>query len=124
MRQTPDRPVPRPAVVLAVVLVVAAVVAAAYVYATTERRRSVEIVAATAFDDIVLLEVSSCGGEPTITKLDEADDDVRIVVEATTRLIGAAAECLDSIEAQLDAPLGDRVLIDESNGEAVEVQRS
>ena len=124
MRQTRDRRVPRPGLTLAVVVVLAAVIATAYVYAAAERRRSVEIDGAMAFDEVVLLVVGSCGGEPTITRLEQADGEVRIAVEATTRPMGPAAECQDSIEAQLDAPLGDRLLIDESNGQAVEVQRS
>lgn len=123
MTQTPGRRVPRPWPVLAVVVVLAAVIAAGYVYATAERRRPVEIVGATAFDNVVMLEVGSCGGEPTVTELDQADGEVRIAVEATTRLMGAAAECLDGLEVHLDAPLRDRVLIDGSNGQTVEVQR-
>jgi len=123
MTQTSGRRVSRPGLVLGVVVVLAAVIAAGYVYAIAERRRPVEIFGAMASDDVVVLEVGSCRGEPTVTELDQADGEVRIAVEATTRPLGPAAECLDGIEVQLDAPLRDRVLIDGSNGQAVEVQR-
>lgn len=123
MTQTADRRVPRRWLVLAAVVVLA-VIAAAYDYALTERRRPVEIMTAMAFDGVVVLEVGSCRGEPTVTELDQADAEVRIAVEATTRLMGPAMECADGIEVQLDAPLRDRVLIDGSNGQPVEVQRS
>lgn len=124
MTRTPHRRVSRPWLVLAAVVVLAAVIIVGYVYALAERRRPVEIAGALVFDHVLMLEVGSCGGEPTITELDQAADEVRIAVEATTRPLGPANDCLDGIEVQLDAPLRDRVLIDGSNGQAVEVQRS
>jgi len=127
MTLTPDRRVRRSWLVLAVVVVVvvAAVIVASLSYATAERRRSVEIVNAEELDDVVLLlAVDSCGGEPTVTELDQAEAEVRIAVESTTRLLASETnDCQDGVEVQLDAPLGDRVLIDGSNGRAVAVQR-
>lgn len=123
MPQPAGRRVPRLRLVLAILVLLAAVIAAVYVYATAELRRPVEIYSATVSNNVVILEVSSCGGEPTVTELDQLDGEVRISVESTTRLIGTAAECLDGLEVQLDAPLRDRVLIDGSNGQPVEVQR-
>ena len=124
MTQATVRRVRRRWLVLAVVGVLATVIIVGYIYATAERRRPVEIIGATSLDEVVVLEVSSCHGEPTVTELDQADGDVRIAVEATTRPLGPADECNDVLEVRLDTPLGDRVLIDWSNGQEVEVQRS
>lgn len=125
MTQAPDRRVDRrPWLVLAVVVVVAAVILGSLGYATAERRRSVEIVEAHELDDVLLVVVGTCGGEPTVTKLDQTAAEVRIAVESTTRLLASAHnDCQDGVEVHLDAPLGDRVLIDGSNGHAVVVQR-
>jgi len=121
--RTRDRRVRRPALVAAVVVLLVAVVGGGYGYATAERRGLVQVVAATAMDDVLIVEVASCGGEPAVTELDQAESEVCVAVEATTRPTGPANQCLDSIDVRLDAPLHDRVLVDGSNGQAVEVQR-
>jgi len=120
MTLTPDRRVRRSWLVLAVVVVLAA----GYFYATAERRQPVEIVNAEELDEVLLVVVGTCGGEPTVSELDQGDAEVRIVVESTTQLLaGAGGDCQDGVEVHLDAPFGDRVLIDGSNGQAVEVQQ-
>ena len=103
-------------------MVLAAVVVAVFVFTTGERRRAVEIVTGTASGDVVVLEVGSCGGEPAVAELEESASEVRVTVEATTRPLGPAAECLDGVEVRLSAPLGDRVLVDGASGQPVEVQ--
>ncbi|MDK3257447.1 hypothetical protein [Blastococcus capsensis] len=66
---------------------------------------------------------STPDGDPAVTELDETDREVRVTVEATTRPLGPAAECLDVVELPLEAPIGDRMLIDGSSGEAVELRQ-
>ena len=105
-------------------LVLTAVVIAGFLYATAERRRPVEIDLATASSDLLLLEVGSCGGEPAVVELQETADEVRIEVEATTRPLGGAAECLDGLRVRLSEPLGGRLLLDGASGDVVEVQEA
>lgn len=110
-----------------VVVVLAALLVAGYVYALSERRRTVEIAGgeiSTEMDPLVLyLAVGSCGGEPTVTEFVQSDAEVRIAVEATTGGMSGRAQCLDQVKVRLDEPLGDRLLIDGSHGQAVEVQQ-
>jgi len=103
-------------------VMLAVVATAGYLYATAERRRPVEIVGAMVVSEAVIVEVRSCGGEPEITAIEESPREVRITVEASTRLIRSGSECADSIEAQLEFPLRDRLLIDGTSGQPVEVR--
>jgi len=71
--------------------------------------------------DRLVLYVSSCQGDPEVTLLHETDVDVQVkVVSSSTPLKGGLA-CLDSVEVQLQEPLGNRVVIDKHNGQSVNV---
>lgn len=71
------------------------------------------------------LTVGSCNGEPEVTVLEQSDTEVRIEVTSTTPAPGWPGEdCLDGLELTLDAPLGDRALVDVTTGEAVAVRAS
>lgn len=106
--------------VAAIVLVI--VVAAVLWYVTAEQRRPVKIIGATVVGDSLILEVDSCGGEPEVTDIDQGPSEVRVTVEASTRVIGSARECADSIAMRLQSPLGARLVVDATRGEPVEVQ--
>ena len=81
-------------------------------------RRPVAITEARLPDDRTLeLGVASCNGEPEVTELVEEDDEVRVEVTSTVSNPGDA--CLDLVEVELQAPLGDRRLIDLSSGKQV-----
>jgi len=81
-------------------------------------RRPVAITEARLADDGTLeLGVASCNGEPEVTELVEDDDQVRVEVTSTVSNPGDA--CLDLVEVELAAPLGDRELIDLSSGRPV-----
>lgn len=68
------------------------------------------------------LNVSSCGGDPEVTVLEETDSEVRLEITSTNAAPGwMSAACLDGLEVGLAAPLGDRTLIDISTGRPVDV---
>lgn len=70
----------------------------------------------------VQLYVGSCNGEPEVTVLEQTDTEVRVEITSTTPAPGwPGADCLDGLELTLDAPLGDRALVDLSTGDAVTV---
>ncbi len=72
--------------------------------------------------DVLHLSVFSCNGEPEVTRLEEGVDEVRIEVTSTTPGPGRSGDgCLDLLDVTLQAPLGDRALIDLSRGVVVEV---
>lgn len=68
---------------------------------------------------ILEMEVGSCGASHRID-IDESDTRVEILVSAGRQDPG---DCADGVRVTLDAPLGDRLLIDLSDGEEVEVVR-
>lgn len=66
------------------------------------------------------LFVASCNGDPEVTALVQSPDDVRIEVTSTVPAPGwGGDDCLDGLTVTLDAPLGDRTLIDLTTGEQV-----
>jgi len=68
------------------------------------------------------LIVGSCNGDPEVTALEQTADEVRVEVTSTVPAPGWAGDgCLDSLTVALDAPLGDRVLVDMTSGDVVEV---
>ena len=68
------------------------------------------------------LNVGSCNGEPEVTVLEQTDTDVRVEITSTTPAPGWGGDaCLDGLELTLDAPLGDRPLVDLSTGDTVVV---
>lgn len=68
------------------------------------------------------LTVGSCNGEPEVTVLEQTDSEVRVEITSTTPAPGWPGEdCLDGLELTLDAPLGDRALVDVTTGDIVAV---
>lgn len=71
------------------------------------------------------LTVGSCNGEPEVTVLEQTDDEVRVEITSSTPAPGWPGEdCLDGLELTLDAPLGDRTLVDLSTGDTVGVRHT
>lgn len=68
--------------------------------------------------DLLLLVVNTCGAEPELDLLDEQEESVEVAV-VSTRTIGGpgSGDCLDAVEVRLQAPLGDRSLIDVTSGD-------
>lgn len=65
---------------------------------------------------------ASCNGDPQVTALEETSDAVRVEVTATVPAPGWGGEdCLDAFTIVLEAPLGERTLVDLSTGHVVEV---
>lgn len=89
-------------------------------------RGPVEIWEAYAADGPGLqLTIGSCNGDPEVTVLEQTDTEVRIEVTSTTPAPGWPGEdCLDGLELTLDAPLGDRTLVDLSTGDTVQVRHT
>lgn len=88
-------------------------------------RGPVAITEASSTGSGLQLYVGSCNGEPEVTALEETDTEIRVEVTSTTPAPGwPGNDCLDGLELTLDAPLGDRALIDLSTGEAVQVPRT
>lgn len=78
--------------------------------------------AATDSSRTVYVGVPSCNGDAEVTSLAQSDDEVRLEVTTTYPAPGWGGDgCADSIDVLLDAPLGDRTLIDESTGEPITV---
>lgn len=61
------------------------------------------------------VSVGTCHGDPAAT-VEEDDRTVKITVTSTKRSPGD--DCLDSLQVELDRPLGDRQVIDGATGEA------
>lgn len=64
--------------------------------------------------------VPSCNGDPVLDEIAEEPDVVRLRVVSTVTNPGDA--CLDSLEVELDEPLGDRDLIDMTSGAQIHVR--
>lgn len=65
------------------------------------------------------LKIPSCGGDPELTSLTKDDELVPVEVVATVHDIGPA--CADLLKVELDEPLGDRVVLDATSGEALRI---
>ena len=71
------------------------------------------------------LIIGSCNGDPEVTALEQTGTEVRIEVTSNTPAPGWPGEdCLDGLELTLDAPLGDRTLVDLSTGNTVQVRHT
>lgn len=66
-------------------------------------------------DTTVSVEVQSCNGEPEVVEAERTATEIRIEVVATTYPEGD--DCQDSIEIDLDEPLGSRAVVDATTGE-------
>ena len=62
------------------------------------------------------MSVESCNGDPVVTA-EESPTQVRLSVEGGD----TPDDCLDSARVTLEAPLGNRTVVDEGTGKAVEV---
>lgn len=62
-------------------------------------------------DGSLVLFVMSRNGAPETEQLVETDGEVRVGVSAT-QYLRASGDCLDTVDVQLEAPLGERVVID------------
>lgn len=68
------------------------------------------------------LGVGTCGANPEIDTLKESDEAVEISIVSTHTFGGPGnADCMDIIQVELAAPLGDRPVIDRSSGKEVTV---
>ena len=68
------------------------------------------------------LVVATCGGEPALDLLREQDDTVEVAVVSTRTFGGSGGnDCLDPVEVPLQAPLGDRILVDATTGDVLVV---
>jgi len=86
-----------------------------------QERRPVELAEDAVLVAAAELEVGvqSCNGNPEITQLTETDQQVRVEVTAT--VFDPGDSCLDLIVVALDAPLGDRELVDLTSGRTIRV---
>jgi hypothetical protein len=64
------------------------------------------------------VSVSTCNAEPAVSAA-ESSSEVRLTVRA--RQGRTRTECQDHAWVRLDAPLGDRTVVDAASGEALEV---
>lgn len=62
-------------------------------------------------DGSLTLIVGSCNGDPEIEHLEETGAEVRVAVSAT-EYYGFGGDCLDTLEARLEDPLDERVIVD------------
>jgi hypothetical protein len=72
--------------------------------------------------DRLQLGVLSCHGDPEVTELSQDDGQVRIEVTSTVSSPGDA--CMDVLTVALDAPLGDRAVVDATSGRTLRVVRA
>ena len=74
--------------------------------------------------NLLILNVASCNGDPKVVELRESDDEVRVgVVASSWPFRGGADDCDDNVEVVLQAPLGDRAVIDNSSRKPVSMKR-
>ena len=83
-------------------------------------RSGVDVVRGSLYSETSLtLWVDECNGAPTVSRLTETDDHVRVEVVAYQTLLGDELHCLDEIRVGLTSPLGERPLIDGHSGQTV-----
>jgi hypothetical protein len=68
------------------------------------------------------LGAMSCHGDPEVTELSQDDGQVRVEVTSTVSNPGDA--CMDVLTVDLDAPLGNRGVVDLTSGETLRVVRT
>jgi|GEM_PF-3107974 len=70
------------------------------------------------YDDRTLhVNVGTCGGDPEITVLEETDTEVRLSIVSTDVAQGwPSTLCLDGLDITLEAPFGERTLVDLTTG--------
>ncbi len=110
------------------VLVVAVLLTGSCDRFASERRGSIDLRepfgASISADGTTLgVEVPTCNGDPVVTVLEQGDDEIRIQVVSTEQLRNGD-DCLDSITVRLDAPLGERRVVDLTSGRVLPVDRA
>lgn len=63
--------------------------------------------------------VDTCNADPEVTA-EESATEVRLSVEVEQS--ETSGDCRDSVDVELEAPLGDRQVIDDATGDVVDVQ--
>jgi hypothetical protein len=71
--------------------------------------------------DELSLDVPSCHGDPELARLVEDADAIHLEVVTTQVVRGPADDCLDGLAVVLEAPLGDRAVIDLVSGATLTV---
>ena len=69
------------------------------------------------------LFVDSCYGDPKLSLLQETDRDLQVKVVASSTPFRGGQDCLDVVQAQLQDPLGDRLVVDRHSGQSVSVTK-
>lgn len=69
------------------------------------------------------LIVDSCKGNPEVSQLRETDQDVQVEVVASSTPLRGGLACLEVVQAQLQDPLGDRLVVDRHSGQSVNVTK-
>ena len=72
--------------------------------------------------DRLIFIVASCNKDPEMSLLRETDVDVRVRVTAFFAPSLSDQDCQDSLEVQLQEPIGDRLLVDDHTGQLVSVR--
>lgn len=67
----------------------------------------------------LILSVASCQGAPRVAELRETEVDVQVRVIAFSTPLHGGTDCLESVKAHLEAPLGDRAVVDNHSGRIV-----
>ena len=82
-------------------------------------RHDVEVLEAIAWADstAVNLGVGSCNAEPKVEVVSQTEQAVRVRASADR----SSDSCADAVSICLDEPLGDRLLVDDTTGEMVDV---
>jgi hypothetical protein len=65
------------------------------------------------------LGVLSCHGDPEVSRLSQGEQDVRI--EVTARVSNPGDACMDLVTVDLDAPLGERAVVDLTSGKTLRI---
>lgn len=110
-------------VVAALLLAVAVVAVAVTLTRGVSWRDQVPVTRAIlSAEDSLTLVVNTCGGEPALDLLREQNETVEVAVVSTRTFGGSGGEdCQDTIEVKLQAPLGDRNLVDGATGDDLAV---
>ena len=67
----------------------------------------------------LILTVDSCQGAPRVAQLQETDVDVQVRVIAFSTPFHGGTDCQELVEANLEEPLGDRMVVDKHSGRIV-----
>ena len=70
-----------------------------------------------AAPDTLILTVDSCHGAPRVSMLRESDVNVLVQVIAFSTPLHGRLDCMESVNAYLEEPLGERVIVDNHTGE-------